>query len=143
MKLNVFLVCLVFLAACASNVQNVAPSDAAAGFQDLDPAQVQELLNNKEQSGLFVLNTHTPYEGAIEKTDAVIEDWENIANHLDQLPEDKSTPILAYCRSGRMSLAAIEQLKASGYTKLYNLKGGMIAWDQAGYEVFNKTFETN
>ncbi|MEK6849300.1 MAG: rhodanese-like domain-containing protein [Nanoarchaeota archaeon] len=135
---NFMLLSLLFLAACTS-VPNVQTD--ASGFQDLTPAEAKELLAQKEELGLFVLNTHTPYEGAIENTDAVIEDWENIANHLDQLPADKNTPILAYCRSGRMSLAAIEQLKSLGYTNLYNLKGGMIAWDKAGYQVFNKTFE--
>ena len=138
MKLTWLLMGVVLLVACS---QAPVVSTSSAGFQDLEPAQVKELLAQKEELGLFVLNTHTPYEGAIENTDAVIEDWENIANHLDQLPADKNTPILAYCRSGRMSLEAIAQLKSLGYTNLYNLKGGMIAWDKAGYQVFNKTFE--
>ncbi len=136
---NILLISLVLLAACAqAPIQADAPG--AAGFKDLTPSEAKALLAQKEELGLFVLNTHAPYEGAIENTDAIIEDWENIASYLDQLPVDKNTPILAYCRSGRMSLAAIEQLKALGYTNLYNLKGGMIAWGAEGFELYNKTF---
>ena len=122
MKFLVPAVLLFFLAACA--VQPVV--------HQLNPQQVKELLDQKEGRGLYVLNVHTPYEGELEKTDAFIEDWENIAAHPDQLPADKNQPILVYCRSGRMSASAVEQLKALGYTDISHLDGGMRAYQEAG-----------
>ena len=119
---------LLFLVACSVQPQVV----------NLEPLQAKDLLDS---SDLFVLNVHTPYEGKIEGTDAVIEDWENIAAHIDQLPEDKNAPIFVYCRTGRMSLSAVEQLKALGYTNLYHLQGGMKAWDIAGLPLVDKSFE--
>src|SRR3989338_6554923 len=98
----------------------------------LSPLQTQELLQQKEKLNLFVLNVHTPYEGELEKTDAFIEDWQNIAAHTDKLPTNKNQPLLVYCRSGRMSTAAVEQLQKLGYKKIYHLDGGMRAWEQAG-----------
>jgi rhodanese-related sulfurtransferase len=136
---NAVIVFLFVLAACAAP-QPPAVSDGP-GFKDLEPAEAQKLLDQKETSGLFVLNVHTPYEGKLDKTDAIIEDWENIAAHADQLPEDKSQPILVYCRTGRMSTSAVEQLKSMGYTNLYHLKGGMRAWDGQGLPIIDKTFE--
>ncbi len=124
---------LLVLIACAP-VQEVK-------FENLDPHRVNELLEKKDEMGLFVLNVHTPYEGKLDKTDAIIEDWENIAAHTDQLPKDKNTPILVYCRTGRMSTSAVEQLKALGYTNLYHLNGGMKAWDSAGFEVIDKAWK--
>ncbi len=110
-------------------------------FENLDPHRVNELLEQKEEMGLFVLNVHTPYEGKLDKTDAIIEDWENIAAHTDQLPKDKDAPILVYCRTGRMSSSAVDQLKALGYTNLYHLNGGMKAWDLAGFPVIDKAWK--
>lgn len=41
---------------------------------------------------------------------------------------DKSKPVIVQCRSGKRSAAAIMQLEQQGFTNLYNLKGGMLAW---------------
>lgn len=40
-----------------------------------------------------------------------------------------------YCRSGRMSGIAAEELVKLGYTNLWNLKGGMLEWERAGFEI--------
>lgn len=108
---------------------------ACSQVKNLSPVEAQELLENEE---VFVLNVHTPYEGKLEGTDAIIEDWENIAAHQDQLPENKNTPLLVYCRSGRMSTSAVEQLKELGYTNIYHLDGGMRAWSDAGLPIIDK-----
>ena len=108
--------------------------------KDLEPAQVNELLAQKEGLGLFVLNVHTPYEGKLEKTDMIIEEWQNISAHADHLPADKNTPILTYCRTGRMSTSVVQQLQELGYTNLYHAKGGMIAYSDAGFEVIDKSW---
>lgn len=129
----------ILLVACSQTPQiKEKHSDT---FQNLPPEKVKELLDKKEEMGLFVLNVHTPYEGELEKTDAIIEDWENIPAHVDQLPKDKNAPILVYCRSGRMSESAVKQLQGLGYTNLYHLNGGMKAWDVAGLPVKNKSFK--
>ena len=39
-------------------------------------------------------------------------------------------PVIIHCRSGARSAAAVMQLEAQGFTKLYNLKGGILAWAQ-------------
>ncbi len=71
------------------------------------------------------------------RTDAKIA-YNEIEQHLDQLPADKSARIVLYCRSGRMSTLAAQQLVKLGYTHIFNLEGGMIAWEQAGYTLFNR-----
>ena len=45
------------------------------------------------------------------------------------------TLIVLYCRSRRMSEIAAEKLFSLGYTGIWNLKGGMLEWEQAGYEI--------
>lgn len=41
---------------------------------------------------------------------------------------DKNKPAIIMCRSGKRSAAAIMQLEQQGFTDLYNLKGGILAW---------------
>ena len=91
-----------------------------------------------EDEDVFLLNTHTPYEGEIDGTDAVIEDWENIGLNINKLPDDKNKPIAVYCRSGRMSAVAAEQLIDLGYKNVYDLKNGMIGWKESGREIVEK-----
>ena len=46
----------------------------------------------------------------------------------DKIATDKDVVIM--CRSGKRSAAAIMQLEAQGYTNLYNLFGGILAWQE-------------
>ncbi len=41
---------------------------------------------------------------------------------------EKDKPVIIMCRSGKRSAAAIIQLEQQGFTNLYNLKGGILAW---------------
>lgn len=79
--------------------------------------------------GAFVVNVHQPYEGEIEDTDAFIA-YDEITGDR-RLPSDTDTPILLYCKSGRMSGIAARALAADGYTDVAHLKGGMDAWEAA------------
>lgn len=48
----------------------------------------------------------------------------------DLSPDDE---ILVYCRSGLRSSAALDFLNEHGYSKVYNMVGGIVAWKNAGY----------
>ncbi len=97
-----------------------------------------EFENMKSTGDVFVLNTHTPYQGEIEGTDLIIEDWQNIALYKDKLPQDKNKKILVYCKTGRMSSSASQQLIDLGYKNVYDLEGGMDAWSENGKKLISK-----
>lgn len=48
---------------------------------------------------------------------------------------DRGQPLLMVCRSGARSHRACLALQDEGFQHLTNLVGGMIAWNQSGYEV--------
>jgi len=76
--------------------------------------------------------SHIPFEGQIEGTDLFIP-YNEVSQRLSELPAARDAKIVIYCRSGSMSAIAAETLVGLGYTNVWNLDGGMIAWDEAGY----------
>lgn|SRR2546428_4845881 len=51
----------------------------------------------------------------------------NILLESDKISKDKD--VVIHCRSGKRSAAAIMQLEQQyGFTNLYNLEGGILAW---------------
>ena len=106
----------------------------AGGFRRVTPAELDAMLKAGDAP---LINVHIPYEGELDGTDAFIP-FDHITEELDQLPADKSAKIVLYCRSGRMSTEAAQALVGLGYTNVWELGGGMIAWEQAGFTVLRK-----
>lgn len=49
-----------------------------------------------------------------------------VMDNLDKISKDRQ--VIIHCRSGARSGAICQALESSGYTNVYNLKGGIIAW---------------
>lgn len=94
----------------------------------------QDFDSIAEKPETFVLDVHTPEQQHISGTDAFIP-YNEIAQNLDKLPQDKNTPILVYCRSGSMSKTASKELVNLGYTTVYDLQGGINAYRESHVEV--------
>lgn len=97
---------------------------ADSNIQTINPDQFDELSAKPET---FVLDVHTPEQTHISDSDAFIP-YDKLEENKDQLPTDKSTPILIYCRSGSMSREASQTLASMGYTTIYDLEGGTQAY---------------
>lgn len=105
----------------------------APTFRSLDPVQWER---QSRGDGAFVVNVHTPYAGEIAGTSAFIA-FDKILND-PALPQAKGTPIVLYCRTGRMSKIAAQSLSKAGYRNVVDLKGGMVAWAKAGKSIATK-----
>ena len=109
------------------------PVNVAGGaYTNVTPNQLAAMLRSKD---FLFINTHIPYEGEIEQTDAFIAFAESGPQRVGEYPPDKDAKIVLYCRSGRMSSIVAEELVKAGYTNVWDLEGGMIAWEQAGLEL--------
>lgn len=129
------LLAVILLAACQPKpaVTEETVTVAGGSFKNINAEGLNTMLKDKD----FVLvNVHIPYAGDIPNTDLSIPyDQITEASYLSQLPEDKDAKIVLYCRSGRMSQIASEELVALGYTNIWNFKNGMVEWEQTGYDL--------
>ncbi|WP_262965929.1 rhodanese-like domain-containing protein [Methylobacter psychrophilus] len=51
---------------------------------------------------------------------------------LAELKQYKDSPVITQCRSGGRSLQAVDVLTSAGFSNVYNMEGGIMAWDKAG-----------
>jgi rhodanese-related sulfurtransferase len=137
---QLFLLLIALLISACKSASTPAPTVEVVGqkvsvpggsYTDVSGAELKTMLANKD---FTFVNVHIPFEGNIGKTDLSIP-YDQIGQNLDKLPTDKNAKIVLYCRSGRMSSIAAQSLVSLGYTNLWNLDGGMVAWEQAGFPV--------
>jgi rhodanese-related sulfurtransferase len=133
-KLILVLLSAVILAACQSQSADVTGETVTVtggSYTRISPDELNTMLANKD---FEFINVHIPFEGNIASTDLSIPyDQITESSYLSQLPVDKNAKIVLYCRSGRMSAIAAEALVALGYTNIWDLKGGMVDWENSGY----------
>jgi len=129
------IVAALAISACAAPGpgQISQPPAQPAQVTKIDADQLATMLQNKD---FTFVNVHIPYAGEIANTDLQIPYNEMPAN-LSKLP-DKDAKIVLYCRSGRMSDEASQELVKLGYTNVYDVVGGMQAWTASGRELIQK-----
>ncbi len=131
-------VLFLLISACGSSATPTVSAEkvgnqisiAGGSYIDVSAAELQTMLVNKD---FTLVNVHISFEGNIGETDLSIP-YDQVAQNLDRLP-DKDAKIVLYCRSDRMSTMAAETLVGLGYTHIWNLSGGMAAWEQAGLQI--------
>lgn len=87
---------------------------------------VQELAQRLQAGDITVVDVRPPEERAQAALKAPFRTLDDGIGALADLPKD--APIAFLCRSGGRSQRAAEQFHAHGYTKVYNVAGGINAW---------------
>ena len=136
-KIILVLLAAIVLTACQSKPTTGETVTVTGGsYKNVSADELNTMLKVKD---FVFVNVHIPFEGNIANTDLSIPfDQISAPDNLSQLPADKNAEIILYCRSGRMSAIAAEELVSLGYTNIWNLTGGMVDWEQAGFEIQNK-----
>ena len=89
---------------------------------------VQELKQKIDNNEDFqIIDVREPFEYEVSNINGENIPLSGVIIEADKISRDK--PVIMQCRSGARSAAAIMQLEQQlGYTNLYNLKGGILAW---------------
>ena len=101
-----------------------------ASYEQISGAEAKALMDS--ESGYIILDVREQYEydeGHI--PGAVLIPYGEIADRAEKELPDKDQLILVYCRSGRRSKIAAEELVKLGYTNVKEF-GGIIDWE---YEI--------
>jgi len=83
--------------------------------------------------GTIVLDVRTPAEyasGHLPAAQNIDIEAPDFTTRIGAL--DKNATIAVYCRSGNRSGAVLEQMTAAGFTHVYDLAGGIGAWQNIG-----------
>jgi adenylyltransferase/sulfurtransferase len=89
--------------------------------------QVEELKRRQDAGdNLFVLDVREPHEYQICNIGGHLIPLGDLPNRVNEL--DSSREIVAHCRSGVRSAKAVSFLRQSGFKKVHNLAGGILAW---------------
>ena len=134
-KLFWIVLAAVLLTACGQNREEMQPTEETPNTQEavyvnITAQEAKEIMDREE--GYVILDTRAQEEydeGHI--PGAILIPHDEILQKAESLLTDKDQLILVYCRSGRRSKLAAEDLQKLGYTNIKEF-GGIIDWP---YEV--------
>lgn len=93
---------------------------------------VQDLRQKLEAGESFVfIDVREPWEHEEFNLGARLIPLNTLVNSMYELEEHKEDPIVVHCRSGARSAMAQGLLLANGFKNVSNLKGGVMAWQEA------------
>ena len=104
----------------------------ATGMMAVAPTDAVKLINN-DAMVLDLRSAESFSRGHIAGARNVPMD--ELDGHMEKLAKFRNKPVVAVCDAGITSSKAVNTLRNSGFESVYNLKGGMSAWGQAGLPV--------
>ena len=125
-KLILIVLAMLLLTACGQDKEY----RQEAVYMNITAEQAKEMMDSQE--GYIILDTRTQeeYEDS-HIPGAILIPYDEITEKAESVLTDKNQMILVYCRSGRRSKLAAEDLVKLGYTNIKEF-GGIIHWP---YEV--------
>jgi len=108
-------------------------------FQNITVDTAYQMIKEENKyPNLIILDVRTPCEYENRHLyDAILMPYdEQLEAKISELEEYKNSEIIVYCKSGGRSQQTSEILIEYGFTKVYNMLGGIIAWVDADYPIY-------
>lgn len=106
------------------------------GSKKLSPMDATQLINREDAVVLDVRSDGEFNQGHI--VNAVNIPQKSVQEQLSKLDKYRSRPIITACRTGQVALGVGSTLKKNGFEQVYNLAGGLIAWEGANLPLVKK-----
>jgi adenylyltransferase/sulfurtransferase len=102
-----------------------APAAPPVRTGDLEVTEVKAMIDSGED--FILVDVREPHEYQIASiAKATLIPLGQLPMRLSELPKDAN--IVCHCKSGMRSAKAVDLLKQSGYSRVRNMKGGILAW---------------
>lgn len=140
MKIRVLLILTFFtllLVACGGTDTAAPAADLPADTAPLnlaDTVDVQTVASVKDRDDVLVLDVREQWEydeGHI--PGVTLLPMGEVPARLSEIPTDKE--VIVTCRTGNRSGQVTDYLRQNGFDNVHNMSGGIVAWENAGYEV--------
>ena len=112
----------------------------ALPYTDINVETAYNMITNGSYPDLVILDVRRQDEydtGHI--IHAVLIPHTELDERIDELASHKNHEIIVYCKTGVRSVIASEILDSHNFTKVYNMLGGITAWQFAYYRVWIAT----
>jgi rhodanese-related sulfurtransferase len=106
------------------------------GYSQVEPVDAVRIFNHEDAVMLDVREDKEYAEGHI--LDSLHIPLGKLGDRLDELANMREKAIIVSCRSGHRSATACARLRKEGFETVYNLKGGVLAWQNAGLPLQKK-----
>jgi len=125
MKRSNYLIILFLSVLIISCQYSVSSEDMGERYQLVSPKEMNELKALDNVQFIDVRTVKEFREEHIKGAQNLVYDTD-FEDKIQQL--DKSQPVAVYCRTGRRSHKCSKMLHEAGFTKIYELKGGITKW---------------
>ncbi|MEM3642195.1 MAG: rhodanese-like domain-containing protein, partial [Candidatus Bathyarchaeia archaeon] len=103
--------------------------------KDITVAEAYKMIK-KARGNLVILDVRNQSEYTLGHLyGAVLIPVYELEERISELQEHVDDPIIVYCKAGSRSPIACQILASHGFTKVYNMLGGILAWIKAGYPI--------
>jgi adenylyltransferase/sulfurtransferase len=96
----------------------------ATNLPEITPRELKSRLDRGDD--LFILDVRELHEYQICNLNGYLIPLGELSRRVHEL--DSSREIVAHCRTGKRSNDAVDFLRKAGFRKIWNLKGGILAW---------------
>ena len=106
------------------------------GYSSVSPTESTQMINrddaliidvresNEYSTGHIINSVHIPLSG--------------LKSRIKELEKHKTQKLILACRSGHRSSQACATLKKEGFEQVFNLSGGVMAWESANLPLIKK-----
>ena len=122
MRLLAILLLLLLLPGCLSN---------SGDWARVDVETFDQAISDNPDAFLLDVRTQSEWEQDGHLEDATLIPHTELESRESELPDDKDSLILLYCRSGNRSQTASQTLVDMGFTNLIELEVGITGWKNA------------
>ena len=106
------------------------------GRNNIGPQQATLMINHEDAVVVDVRPMADFNQGHI--VNAMNVPINGFGKEIGRLEKHKRKPIIVGCRSGNQSQLACRQLRKAGFERVYNLRGGIMAWQSANLPTTKK-----